>query len=1131
MATPELPGAPTVDPAQPLSAPSLSTPAFPVSSWERYQGVRFLGQGGMGQVFLAYEPRLRRHLALKFVKGDDAEHVRRLLAEARAQARVSHESVCQVHEAAEVDGRSYIAMQFIDGVPLGQLAGELSLEQKVRVLRDAARGVHAAHRAGLIHRDLKPSNIMVERTEDGRLKAYVMDFGLAHDGTVNGNTATGSVLGTPHYMSPEQARGEVGRLDRRADVYSLGATLYHVLTGHLPIPGDNPLEILGNISTLEPRPPRSLEPRISEDLEAILLKCLEKEREARYESAHALAEELDRFLAGEPVQARSTGLLYRLRKQARRHRVAVSVGSVALVLVAGALGWAGFTRQQAAQRERLARQFTERVERIEATARYSALSRLHDVRADRAALRQSMESLEQEIRQGGRQAEGPGHYALGRGFLALGDSERAQEHLEAAWRGGFQEPRVAWTLALVLGGRYREQLLEAENLQSAERREATVQALRARYREPALAYLRQSQGSDGPSPEYGAALLAAVEERLDEALHQLDAMERQHPWFYEVQQLRGDILQLRAHRRWNQGDREGARADLLAGRQALRAAAATAESLPEAHESLAKLEYTELVMELYSQGDLLPSSTRGLEAVERMAATNPDSPVAKFLEARFYNRLAEARRTQGSSADEPLRKALAAARAALVLQPGYTRARKELAQGLVREARAAQSRGSDPAPPLQEALATLEQLAEQERDYEVHATRGLIFRIWADHEAETGGKPQAHLSQAIAAYRMAIQLDGRLPDAWINLGQACLKLAEVAGDSEAMEALEQAKEALEKSRTLNPNNFVAWYLGGTLHLELASRRLAVGQDARPELTTAVELFQRGLAINSRVAPLHNGLGIALAELGREAWERGEDPSPWLSRAQESYANAVTAAPQQGWGQNNQGEVHATRAMYQLILGEDPREELRAAEAAYAQALALLPGQAGPWANAAKVRATLAAFELERGAEPQASLARAEEALRKAFERNRDEPQAWLYQGEVQGLRARWLGKQRAPGAAEAFEQAARSYERALQLAPRRQDTRMALGHFYREWGLWLQETGHEASAPLKQGLALTDALLAARPSWVEAQVLRASLLWAAGAPEAPPGEKAWAAHPRWASWWRRHVPARGRQPL
>ncbi|MFP2910662.1 serine/threonine-protein kinase, partial [Pyxidicoccus sp. 3LFB2] len=311
-------GAATLEGLPAPRAASSEAPLFPVPGWERYQPVRFLGQGGMGQVFLAYDARLRRHAALKFVRDGDAGLTRRILSEARAQARVAHERVCQVYEVGEVQGLAFIAMQYVEGVPLNQLADSLTVEQLALLLRDAAEGVHAAHRAGLIHRDLKPGNILVERTGDGRLKPYVMDFGLARDWKEQGLTATGAVLGTPHYMAPEQARGEVSRLDRRADVYSLGATLYTLLTGQPPIPGDNGLEVLSNIATREPRPPRALNPALPVDLEAIVLKCLEKDRAARYDSARALAEDLDRFVSGEPVQARPTGPGYRLRKALRK---------------------------------------------------------------------------------------------------------------------------------------------------------------------------------------------------------------------------------------------------------------------------------------------------------------------------------------------------------------------------------------------------------------------------------------------------------------------------------------------------------------------------------------------------------------------------------------------------------------------------------------------------------------------------------------------------------------------------------------------------------------------------------------------------------------------------------------------
>ena len=179
-----------------------------------------------------------------------------------------------------------------------------------------------------------------------------MDFGLARDWQREA-TVTGTVLGTPHYMAPEQARGEVSQLDRRADVYSLGATLYVMLTGKPPIPGTHLLEVLTNLATQEPLPLRKHDRNVPADLEAIVLKCLEREPSARYDSARALAEDLERFLHGEPVQARAAGTWYRLRKRARTYwaLLRAAIAAAVLVLVSVALWQAELTRRNANLRE------------------------------------------------------------------------------------------------------------------------------------------------------------------------------------------------------------------------------------------------------------------------------------------------------------------------------------------------------------------------------------------------------------------------------------------------------------------------------------------------------------------------------------------------------------------------------------------------------------------------------------------------------------------------------------------------------------------------------------------------------------------------------------------------------------
>lgn len=336
-----------------------------------------IGRGGMGEVLRAWDPTLNRPVALKFLRSNDPELEERMLREARSQARVHHPNVCPVYEVGRHQGRIFIAMQLIDGRPLDEAAADLGPEQKVALMRTVVEAVHAAHAVGLIHRDLKPANILVERTPEGDLKPWVLDFGIAREREVPGATVTGQVLGTPGYLSPEQARGEVSAIDRRSDVFSLGVVLYELLAGRRPHPGDSEATALVSLLEGEPVPLRRWAPHLPRDLETVVMTCLEHDRERRYESARALAEDLDRYLHGEPIQARPTGVLRRWTIRARRYpAVAGLLAAAGLAVTALVLGLAGFwikytvdlrrerdvaqeARREAERREREAAKVTE----------------------------------------------------------------------------------------------------------------------------------------------------------------------------------------------------------------------------------------------------------------------------------------------------------------------------------------------------------------------------------------------------------------------------------------------------------------------------------------------------------------------------------------------------------------------------------------------------------------------------------------------------------------------------------------------------------------------------------------------------------------------------------------------------
>jgi tetratricopeptide (TPR) repeat protein len=292
-----------------------------------YTVLERLGEGGMGVVWKARQDGLNRLVAVKCLRSAGTaslEALARFRREAEAVARLHHPHIVQIHEIGEHNGEPYLTLEYVGGGNLAQklAAGPMPPNQAAALVETLAHAIHHAHEHGIIHRDLKPANVLLD--EDGASK--ISDFGLAKQlDEVNPPTQTGSILGTPSYMAPEQTEceqttlGRAGKPDPRlADVYALGAILYETLTGRPPFRGPTVLDTLAQVREREPVPPRQLQPSVPRDLQTICLKCLHKEPRRRYGSAFELADDLRRFSAGEPIRARPVGCLERLRKWMRR---------------------------------------------------------------------------------------------------------------------------------------------------------------------------------------------------------------------------------------------------------------------------------------------------------------------------------------------------------------------------------------------------------------------------------------------------------------------------------------------------------------------------------------------------------------------------------------------------------------------------------------------------------------------------------------------------------------------------------------------------------------------------------------------------------------------------------------------
>src|SRR5262249_8227108 len=341
----------------PRPGPSPAAPEAVVGSvLGDYELLEKLGVGGMGVVFKARQRKAGRIVALKMVRSRAAEDLppgkyqewlERFRREALLAARVEHDDIVTVYEVGESQGQPFYSMRYIEGRSLSQIIrqGPLAERRAAALVERVARAVHHAHQRGVLHRDLKPGNILVDASD----RPFVADFGLAKwlEGT-RGVTDTGSCLGSPPYMSPEQVQ-DSARVLVESDVYSLGATLYDMLVGRPPFQAARVAETLEQVLHKAPVPPRHLNPAIDRDLETITLKCLHKDPHRRYRTALELADDLRRYLHGEPIVARPVGPVERLWRWGRRNPLVASLAAAVTLLALALLTLAGIGYRNVSQ--------------------------------------------------------------------------------------------------------------------------------------------------------------------------------------------------------------------------------------------------------------------------------------------------------------------------------------------------------------------------------------------------------------------------------------------------------------------------------------------------------------------------------------------------------------------------------------------------------------------------------------------------------------------------------------------------------------------------------------------------------------------------------------------------------------
>ena len=294
-----------IEKGQPSFTKTLETPIEELTRGtlfaDRYEIIEELGSGGMGQVYRVEDTKTNEEIALKLIRPEvaaDKKTIDRFRNELTTARKIRHKNVCGMYDLGEYKGAHFITMEFVPGQDLKGLirqSGQLAVGTTINIAKQICDGLTEAHKLAVVHRDLKPSNIMIDKEGDVR----IMDFGIARSLEAKGITGAGVMIGTPEYMSPEQV--EAKEIDRRSDIYSLGVILYEMVTGRLPFEGDTALSVAVKHKTEAPPDPRELNPQIPEGLGLFILKCLEKDKEKRYQSAEELQSELNKIEKGIPT--------------------------------------------------------------------------------------------------------------------------------------------------------------------------------------------------------------------------------------------------------------------------------------------------------------------------------------------------------------------------------------------------------------------------------------------------------------------------------------------------------------------------------------------------------------------------------------------------------------------------------------------------------------------------------------------------------------------------------------------------------------------------------------------------------------------------------------------------------------
>jgi serine/threonine protein kinase len=1045
-----------------------------------YKILKEIGRGGMGAVYLAVraDHAFEKNVAIKLLKPgmDTAEVLRHFHTERQILADFDHPNIARLLDGGTTkSGAPYFVMEFVEGMPVDLYCDRhrLTITQRLQLFQQICTAVSYAHRHLVIHRDIKPSNVLV--TSEGVPK--LLDFGIAkllqQDGQTRA-TATGVRLMTPEYASPEQVFGHP--VTTVSDVYSLGVLLYELVAGRLPYQFESrsPLEIARTLHDTKPLPPSTmvdkihigdksrpenvsnardvsvdqLKRRLRGDLDNIILMAIRKEPQRRYQSVEQFSEDIHRHLVSRPVVARKDTIAYRVTKFTRRNPIAVSVAAIAfLILFAGVITttWQARKAKEAQTRAEYAMEFGDELRYIESLLLSTYTAPLHDARPTFKTVKDRLSRLEKRVIERGESAHGPGHNALGNGYLLVKDFERAKVHLEKAWTSGYREPSTAYALGKVLGILYQQEVSNANRVSSSKLKKELIRKAEAEYATPAIRLLTEAT-TFAESPAYVEGLIALYQKKFDLALKKTSEALKYSSRPYEVMKLQGDIHFAIARDAMEKNNKSAAFNSFNLAGSSYGKAAESARSEPEIYLA----EATRIIhMMSVENKDVSEWVDSAILACDNAIRINPDSYIPYLRKSEIYTQ-------QGIDLTYNVGKDP---------RPAYLLSIKQAQEAIRRNKNAL----------------SYDQLS-----------RGYIRM--AEYELATSADAYESLKNAISESNKAVQLDPNYSDAHEDRATAYFLMSEyqLTRGHDPTPALNEVIEIYDKNLRSLPKELYMCNILGFAHLGLGEYKLKRGGDPRVDFKNAIAHFNEGMKIDPNSNYMAEGLGLTYVDFAKYEMNVGISPEKSFDEALRLYNQALTS-DQRAWTLFNRGAAYVTRAEYKLRIKKDPTTDLKKAVYDFQLALGLASDLSPSILQFAAVHSIQAHWLLGSGQNPTSELNLGQQYLDQYQKLDPQNPSVYLIQAQINTIRGQWNIKNRQSPMSN-FELAITNIQKSIGLNPNETTAYLQIASVYRHGAEWLIVNGYRALDWIDQGIQKTLEAEKINPDNAEVLALRSTLL-------------------------------------